>query len=65
MRSDPSSFIALLQERLSYYILSGENDGPSGDKMILRLPGKTPIRTNEGAEAVLETIEFLKKQKAV
>ena len=59
LRSDPSSFIPLLQERLNYY------EGGQTDKKILRLPGKTPIRTNEGPAAVLEAIEFLKKQQPV
>ena len=56
LRSDPSSFIPLLQERLTYYECSGKTD-----KKVLRLPGKPPIRSNEGPAAVLEAIEFLKK----
>ena len=54
LRSDPSSFIPLLQERLTYY------EGGKTDKKVLRLPGKPPIRSNEGPAAVLEAIEFLK-----
>ena len=56
LRSDPSSFIPLLQERLTYYEGAGKTD-----KKVLRLPGKPPIRSNEGPAAVLEAIEFLKK----
>ena len=59
LRSDPSSFIPLLQERLTYY------EGGKTDKKVLRLPGKPPIRSNEGPAAVLEAIEFLKKQQPV
>ena len=54
LRSDPSSFIPLLQERLTYF---------DGD--VLRLPGKQPIRSNEGPAAVTAAIEFLKQAQPV
>jgi hypothetical protein len=50
MRTDPRYFISYLQERLSYF-----------DGNILRLPGKIPILTREGARAVEEGIEVLSR----
>lgn len=51
IRQYPQRFLPLLYERQRYY-----RDN------VYRIPGKTPIRTEEGESAVLNAIEFLKKQ---
>ena len=54
LRADPRSFIPHCQEYLSRF---------EGD--LLKQPGKTTLRTKEGASAVQEAIEHLNKQQPV
>ena len=54
LRSDPQSFIPILEAHLDYFKDS-----------ILYRPGETPVQTYEGKEAYLHAIEFLKKVEAV
>lgn len=50
LRSNPAKYAELLEKRLQYY---------SGQMLVL--PGRVPMKTREGAKAVREAIEFLKK----
>lgn len=52
VRTDPQSFIPLIQKELNYF--KGQ---------IFMRPGNLAIKTNEGAAAFNEAIEFLKKQE--
>eukprot|EP00344_Euplotes_crassus_P005966 CAMPEP_0197002582 /NCGR_PEP_ID=MMETSP1380-20130617/7049_1 /TAXON_ID=5936 /ORGANISM="Euplotes crassus, Strain CT5" /LENGTH=304 /DNA_ID=CAMNT_0042420771 /DNA_START=64 /DNA_END=975 /DNA_ORIENTATION=+ len=54
MRTDPKSFIPVLEERL----------GNMKGKTLVR-KGKPDLMTKEGAKAIKEAISFLKKQKAL
>ena len=51
-RQNPSAYVRYLEKLKSYY---------SGD--LLKIPGKTPVRTHEGIKAVDEAIRFLKSSK--
>ncbi len=51
IRQNPQSYIPILKQLISYF---------KGD--IIYKPGQRDIQTNEGTSAVLECIEFLKKQ---
>jgi len=50
MRTDPTYFILYLVELLPYF-----------DDYLLQLPGKYPKLTREGAAAVEDGIEFLRR----
>jgi len=54
VRQDPKSFVPQIEKVLAQ--LDGD---------VIRREGKTNIRTNEGAKAVKEAIEYLKKAPAV
>jgi uncharacterized protein YkwD len=51
-RQNPSAYVGHLEKLKSYY---------HGD--LLKIPGKTPVRTHEGIKAVDEAIRFLKSAK--
>ncbi len=51
-RQNPSAYARHLEELKSYF-----------DKDLLKLPGKIPVRTREGAKAVEEAIAFLKRAR--
>ena len=53
-RQDPHAYAELLEQQLRHY-----------DGMLLRLPGKNPIRTEEGARAVREAIRVLRGLKPI
>jgi uncharacterized protein YkwD len=55
LRTNPKSYIPHLQEQMKYF---RENN-------VLAKPGEVPIQTNEGEDAYLEAIEFLKYQPAM
>lgn len=52
VRQTPQSYVPLLENLLKYF---------KGN--VLSLPGKIPLETNEGAAAIKEAINFLKKAK--
>ena len=54
VRKDPKSIIGDLETMLSQF-----------DGFLLKRDGQVTLRTKEGAEAVKEAIEFLKKQEPV
>ena len=51
-RTAPKDYSSFLEQYKKYY-----------DKKLLRLPGQTPILTNEGVGAVVEAIRFLRSAK--
>ena len=51
-RTAPKDYSSFLEQYKKYY-----------DKKLLRLPGQTPILTNEGVGAVVEAIRFLRSVK--
>ncbi len=53
-RRDPRAYAELLEQQLRHY-----------DGMLLRVPGKNPIRTEEGARAVREAIRVLRGLKPI
>jgi uncharacterized protein YkwD len=53
-RQKPSAYIRYLKKLKSYY-----------HEDLLKIPGKTPVRTHEGVKAVDEAIRFLKSVKPV
>lgn len=53
-RTRPRQYVKLLEALAEHY---------EGD--LLRIPGKIPVRTNEGIKAVQEAIKYLKNVKAV
>ena len=55
LRTKPSSFIPIVQDKLNHIDANG----------VIRYPGKTGMRTKEGKAPYLEAIAFLKKQKPV
>jgi uncharacterized protein YkwD len=54
LRADPHSYIAILEKEIENF-----------KEKILHRPGETPIQTNEGKEAYLAAIEFLRTQSPV
>jgi uncharacterized protein YkwD len=54
LRSNPSGYASYLQERLRYF-----------QGKVLRLPGRTPLQTVEGAAAVQEAIRALRTLKPI
>lgn len=59
-RTKPAEYAKLIEAMLPYY---SDYNGESG--VLLTYPGETPILTNEGKQAAIEAINFLKKQAAV
>jgi uncharacterized protein YkwD len=51
-RTAPKDYASFLEQYKKYY-----------DKKLLKLPGQTPILTNEGVGAVVEAIRFLRSVK--
>ena len=51
-RTAPKDYSSFLEQYKKYY-----------DKKLLKLPGQTPILTNEGVGAVVEAIRFLRSAK--
>ena len=51
-RTAPKNYASFLEQYKKYY-----------DKKLLKLPGQTPILTNEGVGAVVEAIRFLRSVK--
>lgn len=53
-RTTPQDYSILLEQWKKYY-----------DKKLLKLPGETPLLTNEGVSALLEAIQSLRSMKSV
>jgi uncharacterized protein YkwD len=51
-RTAPKDYVSFLEQYKKYY-----------DKKLLKLPGETPILTNEGVGAVVEAIRYLRSVK--
>lgn len=54
VRQDPLAFVPHLQEMLGRF-----------EGLLMKQPGKTTLRTKEGASAVNEAIEYLKRLQSV